>query len=131
EDAYVQPGNNYWYRLVAVDKNGNRSDPTRPLVIRVGSPVIPTPAAPVVQLVSEAFPQVRIQFAQPPAGMGVMVEVRQGEKGRWTKLVGPVIGQLQAVDPSPPGKDPVFYRILYRVASGGMGPASDAVELRR
>jgi hypothetical protein len=27
-DLYVSPGQNYWYRLVAVDKNGNHSDPT-------------------------------------------------------------------------------------------------------
>jgi hypothetical protein len=44
EDAYVEPADDYdyWYRLVAVDKNGNRSDPTRPVVDRVGAPTAPT-----------------------------------------------------------------------------------------
>ena len=37
-DLYVKPGQNYWYRLVAVDKNGNRSDPTDPVAIHVGTP---------------------------------------------------------------------------------------------
>ena len=37
-DLYVSPGKNYWYRLVAVDKNGNRSDPTQPVAIHVGAP---------------------------------------------------------------------------------------------
>lgn len=37
-DLYVSPGQNYWYRLVAVDKNGNRSDPTDPVAIHIGLP---------------------------------------------------------------------------------------------
>ena len=37
-DLYVSPGESYWYRLVAVGANGNRSDPTQAVAIRVGSP---------------------------------------------------------------------------------------------
>jgi hypothetical protein len=43
-DLYVSPGQNYWYRLVAVDKNGNRSDPTPPVAVHIGAP--PAPSAP-------------------------------------------------------------------------------------
>ncbi len=35
EDASVTPGQNIWYRLVAVDKDGNQSLPTNPRWIRV------------------------------------------------------------------------------------------------
>jgi hypothetical protein len=35
EDASVTPGENLWYRLVAVDKDGNRSLPTNPRWVRV------------------------------------------------------------------------------------------------
>jgi hypothetical protein len=131
EDAYVEPGNDYWYRLVAVDKNGNHSDPTRAVAIRVGAPSIPTPAAPAVQFTSDPFPQARIQFAQPAAGLAVMVEVRAGENGRWLALAGPIDGQSQAVDPNPPPKDPVFYRILYRANNGATGSPSAPAQLQR
>ena len=131
EDAYVEPGNDYWYRLVAVDKSGNRSDPTSPVVIRVGAPAIPTPTAPTVQFTSNPFPQVKIQFAQAPAGTAVIVEIRAGENGRWIALTGPIEGQSQAIDPNPPAKDPVFYRILYRSTSGATGTPSDAAQLHR
>ena len=67
-DLYVSPGASYWYRLVAVDKNGNRSDPTRAVVVRVGPPPIPKPPSPTVQLVSAPFPHVLFQFSQVPAG---------------------------------------------------------------
>jgi len=40
-DLYVSPGQNYWYRLVAVDKNGNRSDPSLPVAVHVGAPPAP------------------------------------------------------------------------------------------
>jgi hypothetical protein len=62
--------------------------------------------------------------------MAVIVQIRQGENGRWTALAGSIEGQSEALDPNPPAKDPVFYRILYR-AAGALGPPSAAVELRR
>lgn len=131
EDAYVEPGNDYWYRLVALDKNGDRSDPTRAVAIRVGAPAIPSPAAPRLQFATDPFTQVRIQFEQPAAGLSVMVEVRTGENGRWLALAGPIDGQSQAVDPNPPPKDPVFYRILYRAANGATGSPSAPAQLHR
>lgn len=130
-DHYVQAGTNYWYRVVAVDANGNRSDATDPVVVRVGSVNIPTPAAPAARFVTDPFPQVRIEFTTPPPGMAVMVQVRQGENGRWTALAGPIENQSLAVDPNPPAKGSVSYRILYRAVGGAIGSPSDAVEARR
>jgi hypothetical protein len=66
-DLYVNPGERYWYRLVAVDKNGNRSDPTRPVAIRVGSPQIPAPPTPTAQYAGSPYPHVVLQFQPPPA----------------------------------------------------------------
>ncbi len=131
EDAYVEPGNDYWYRLVALDQNGNRSDPTRPIAVRVGAPAVPTPAAPTLQFVTDPFPQVKIQFENPPAGLAVMVELREGETGRWLSLTGSIEGQSVAVDPNPPKKDPVFYRIIYRTANGATSSPSAPSQLRR
>lgn len=130
-DRYVQAGSSYWYRVVAVDSKGNRSDPTDPVAVRIGSVEIATPATPAARFMLDPFPQVRIEFALPPPGMAVMVQVREGENGRWIALAGPIENQSQAVDPNPPAKDPIFYRILYRAAGGATGSPSEAVELRR
>jgi hypothetical protein len=97
----------------------------------VGAPAIPSPAAPRLQFATDPFTQVRIQFEQPAAGLSVMVEVRTGENGRWLALAGPIDGQSQAVDPNPPPKDPVFYRILYRAANGATGSPSAPAQLHR
>jgi hypothetical protein len=38
EDDGVEPGQHFWYRLIAVDRSGRRSEPTRPWWVRVGNP---------------------------------------------------------------------------------------------
>jgi hypothetical protein len=131
EDLYVQPGQDYWYRLVAVDKNGNRSDPTRPVALHIGTPTIPAAAAPKLAFVRDPSPQVRVEFDAPPAGLAAMVEVRVGEKGDWVALAGPIEGQSQAVDPNPPQSGRVFYRVFYRAPNGATGSPSPAAELQR
>ncbi|MFZ0774548.1 MAG: fibronectin type III domain-containing protein [Candidatus Sulfotelmatobacter sp.] len=127
-DLYVSPGEKYWYRLVAVDKNGNRSDPTRPVAIRVGSPQIPAPAAPTAQFAGTPYPHVVLQFAQPPAGLGVIVERQAGGdslQSGWLRIAGPMTVQT-ATDSSVPSGS-VGYRISYVSADGRVGPASAAV----
>jgi hypothetical protein len=131
EDLYVRPGENYWYRLVAVDKNGNRSDPTRPVALHIGAPTIPAAAAPKLAFVREPSPQVRIEFDAPPPGLAAMVQVRAGENGDWVALAGPIEGQSQAVDTNPPKNGRVFYRVFYRAPNGATGSPSPAAELQR
>ena len=46
-DDGVRAGHHYWYRVVALDNKGNRSDPISPAVVRVGAPLIVKPPAPV------------------------------------------------------------------------------------
>jgi len=125
-DLYVSAGESYWYRLVAVDKNGNRSDPTRPVVIRVGSQTIPKPAAPTLQLVSSPFPHVVLQFGQPPAGLSVIVERQDEPNGAWLRIAGPMSGAT-ASDNNPPASKGAMYRISYVSANGAVGPSSDVV----
>lgn len=130
EDLYVQPGESYWYRLVSVDKNGSHSDPSRPVVIRVAAPQIPTPAQPTLQFAKDPYPQVQIKFAAPPAGTAAFVETRIGETGKWIGLAGPT-SEPSAVDSNPPASGRVFYRIYYRAANGSVGAPSPAAELTR
>jgi hypothetical protein len=119
-DLYVSPGEKYWYRLVAVDKNGNRSDPTRPVALRVGSPQIPAPPAPTAKFADTPYPHVTLQFQPLPPGLSVIVE-RQNENG-WLRIAGPMAAQTATDNTVPSGS--VAYRISYVSADGKVGPAS-------
>jgi hypothetical protein len=125
-DLYVSAGASYWYRLVAVDKNGNRSDPTRPVVVRVGPPAIPKPASPTVQLVSAPFPHVVFQFSQLPAGLKVIVERQDTTSGPWLRIAGPSPASTASDNSASPSKS-AAYRISYVSADGTVGPPSDVV----
>jgi hypothetical protein len=119
-DLYVSPGEKYWYRLVAVDKNGNRSDPTRPVALRVGSPQIPAPQAPTAEFANTPYPHVTLQFQSPPSGLSAIVE-RQDQNG-WIRIAGPMAAQTATDNTVPSGS--VAYRISYVSADGKVGPAS-------
>ena len=45
-DPFVEAGQEYWYRVVAIDKAGNRSEPSAAISVRIGPPAIPAPPAP-------------------------------------------------------------------------------------
>jgi hypothetical protein len=137
-DLYVNPGERYWYRLVAVDKNGNRSDPTPPVAIRVGSPQIPTPPTPTAQYAGSPYPHVVLQFQPPPAGLTLIVE-RQDQtsddqtkndrtKNGWIRVAGPMTAQT-ATDNHVPASASLGYRISYVSADGKIGPASTVVTI--
>ncbi|MGB8010053.1 MAG: fibronectin type III domain-containing protein [Terriglobales bacterium] len=125
-DSYVSAGNSYWYRLVAVDKSGNRSDPTRPVVVRVGPPAIPKPAALTLQTVNTPFPHVALQFPQVPAGFRVIVERQDQPNGPWLRIAGPMVASAASDNGAPPSKT-FAYRISYIAANGAIGPPSDVV----
>jgi hypothetical protein len=128
-DLYVSPGANYWYRLVAVDKSGNRSDPTRPVAIHIGSPQMPAPSTPTALYAGAPFPHVVLQFQAPPAGLSVIVERQVANdpvESGWTRIAGPMVAQ-SATDNAMPAAASVGYRISYVSADGKVGPASNAV----
>jgi hypothetical protein len=127
QDLYVAAGESYWYRLVALDKAGNRSDPTAAVAVRVGSPTIPKPETPAVQFASKPYPKVTLQFGKAPAGLAVVLE-RQAQAGSgWIRIAGPAQDQTTLSDNAPPETRPLWYRLSYVSADGKVGPASDAV----
>ncbi|MDP2157065.1 MAG: hypothetical protein Q8K68_05090 [Nitrospirota bacterium] len=129
EDPFVDAGQEYWYRIVALDKTGNRSDLSRPVVIQIGTPEIPTPKKPVLTLTTSPFRHVKISFDPPPFGLSVIVESRKGNDQDWKKVTGPVSEVKEATDPSPGDKGKAQYRIVYRAANGALGKPSDPGEL--
>jgi hypothetical protein len=127
-DLYVSAGQNYWYRLVTVDKNGNRSDPTPPVAVRVGSPQLAAPPAPTAQFAGTPYPHVVLQFQAPPDGLTLIVE-RQIQTGTapsgWIRIAGPMSSPTATDNAVPLGS--VGYRISYVASDGKVGPASTVV----
>jgi len=130
EDDHVQAGQDYWYRLIAVDQTGNRSDPCQPVVVRVGSPSLPPAPKPLLNYAAEPFPQVKISFQGAPSGLAVVVERRAESESGWLTLVGPT-ANAEALDANPPASGPVFYRIVYQSENGAQGTPSEPVQLMR
>jgi hypothetical protein len=122
-DQYVSSGEQYWYRLVAVGKNGNRSDPTRPVALRIGSPQMEAPLAPLVKYAADPYPHFVLQFQMPPAGLSLIVERQEEKDGGWIRIAGPMAAD-SATDNKVSASGEVGYRIAYLSADGKVGPAS-------
>ncbi len=128
-DLYVSPGERYWYRLVAVGRNGNRSDPTPSVAIRVGSPQLPAPPAPAGSYTTDPYPHCVLQFPMPPAGMNLVVERQTQKDGGWIRIAGPMAA-AQATDHRPPASGEVGYRLEYLSADGKVGPAGPVATIQ-
>ena len=127
-DLYTSPGERYWYRLVAVDKNGNRSDPTLPVAIRVGSPQMAAPPTPTAQYAAAPYPHVTLQLQPPPAGLSLIVERLDQATDGWIRIAGPTSAQT-ATDNAVPASGSLSYRASYVAADGRTGPASATVQV--
>ena len=129
-DTLVEPGQQVVYRLLAVDAAGNRSEPSRPAAVRVGSPDLPQPPAPAVKLVSEPFPRVAITFSAPPAGLTVVVERQvEGEAG-WF-FIAQTATATEVADVHPPRQGRFAYRLVYQAANELQGPPSPPAAISR
>jgi hypothetical protein len=123
-DRNVQPGQDYWYRFVAVDRNGSRSQLTMPIVVHVGSAALPSPLAPKAAYSSSPFGHVQITFGRIPGGLEVLVQRRTGGKGPWVLVAGPMPLGTRAIDANPPAHSRVAYRIVYQASNGARSTPS-------
>jgi hypothetical protein len=130
-DEHVEAGKTYWYRLVAVDRSGNRSDPTHPVPVVVGTPPIPKAATPSVSRQTTPFAHNKITFEAAPEGLRSIVQSRAGASGDWKSISGPSRGETEVADPEPPTQQTMYYRIIYQAPNGARGEASDAAEVKR
>jgi hypothetical protein len=129
-DPFVAPGETYWYRLVAFDKAGNRSEPSAAVSVTIGMPPLPAPDAPRAVFAAAPFPHVKVSFDAPPTGLEVVLERRRDGEADWLVLSATSVGR-EILDANPPSNGTVYYRIFYRAANGADGPSSPAVEIRR
>lgn len=128
-DTFVTVGQKYWYRLVAVDRSGNRSDLGWAREVTVLNPPVPVPPRPVLTVVAEPLRHVRIAFNPPPTGFEVIVQRQSAERG-WLPLTGGIRDATEAVDLNPPEQPGAYYRLVYRAANGVAGLPSPAVEAK-
>lgn len=126
-DDWVHPGQAYWYRLVAFDKDGNRSAESDSYSVRVAAVTLKKPAAPTVTYAAQPAPQMTVSYPAPPPHVRVLVQV-QIDDGHWRTIAGPTV-EASAVDLAPPSAH-ASYRIVYVGESGGGGQPSDAAAPR-
>ena len=125
-DQYVSPDETYFYRLVAVDAKGDRSDVTEPVIVRVGAAAIPKPAPPVLKMATPPATGITLQFDQAPAGFSVVIDRQDAPNSGWTRVAGPIDGTT-ASDYPPANNTQVRYRMAYVSSNGETGEPSDAV----
>ncbi len=129
-DSLVSPGCTYWYRVTALDRSGNRSELSDPVVVFIGNPDIPVPEPPKVKWVSKPFPHVMINFSPPPENFLVVIQRKSEDESDWSFLSGP-LSTAEAMDPNPPVTGKIYYRIIYQSQAGAQGKASMTAEISR
>jgi hypothetical protein len=127
EDTFVAVGQKYWYRLVALDKSGNRSDLSWARPVTVLNPPVPAPTKPSLEIEREPLRHVRIAFKAPPEGLEVIIQRFEEGKG-WRPLIGGIRNATEAADLNPPLQPKVLYRLIYRAANGVAGKPSPEAE---
>jgi hypothetical protein len=127
-DLWVQPGQVYRYRLLALTSSDVRSEPSQQLEIRVGAPVLEAPPKPVAVL--ESGPNVRLTFTfpEPPEGVVYFLHRKQPGQRDWVRIAGPLDG-TEARDVNPPHTGKVLYRLHAQSVDGSANRSGDGVEV--
>jgi len=129
-DERVLAGEQFVYRLVAVDTALNRSEASLPATVRVGETALAAPPKPKATFAAGALPKVVLTFQGAPAGNLAMVQRRAPGETTWLQVAGPIpAGTGEASDLRPPKSGKVEYRIFYKTPMGTPGPPSPPVEL--
>lgn len=129
-DEHVLAGEQFVYRVVAVDAALNRSEASAPVTARVGETALAAPPAPQAAFVAGAIPKVVVTFQPPPPGNLAVVQRRAAGETQWTDVAGPAPpGAGQASDLRPPKGGRASYRLYYKTPLGTPGPPSPAVEV--
>lgn len=129
-DVAVEPGQSYWYAVLARDNAGRESEMSGKRLITVSAPTIPVPAAPTAEFVQTPFAHVLIRFTAPPPPFLLTVQRRDSEDGPWRTIVRGVEGMDQAMD-AHPSAGTASYRIIYHTATGMEGEPSPAIAATR
>ena len=127
-DKLVKPGQDYWYALIALDKENHRSDLGNKLFIRVAPTAIPRPGKPKVRLKEKPFRRVIISFEEPKGFLQASV-MRRVESGTWVTVAADIAGTGEIVDADPPLSGNVSYRVAFVDEARNWGEPSKPVTL--
>jgi len=127
KDDWVEAGQRYWYRIVAVDATGNRSQPSDAVRVYVANPDIPVAVKPTAKFVKQPMRLVKLRFHTPPQGLHALVQASM-DGLHWHTVYGPAAGD-SAIDSNPPRHGTVRYRVMYQAANGVLGKASPETTL--
>ncbi len=125
-DKFVKYGQRYWYRLVAVDKSGNRSDFSQSRTVVAQNPPIPTPKRPKLSYRSQPVPHVEIKIDYIPKRMVAVIEKRENKEWRYVAKTSEAI---TITDLKIDKNRKLSYRVIYRAENGAQGLASKSSQI--
>jgi len=129
-DRDVEAGAEYFYRVFAVDKAGNRSDPSDTVNVLVGEPPLPPPPLPRARFEPKPFPRVVLEFAASTNSSVRYALERQDAAGVWFLIQGPLPQETTTVtDAHPVLHSRSMYRLMTIGSKGSDGPRSAAVQV--
>jgi hypothetical protein len=126
-DAWVDPGETYRYRVVALSPEGVRSAFGTGAETRVSPPPVPEPPVPALAFAETPFRHVEVKLAAIPEGFRAYLHRRAPGERVWTEVQGP-FQVLEVVDPRPvPGR--MQYRIHFEDSRGLTGRSGQPAEI--
>ncbi|MDO9175277.1 MAG: hypothetical protein Q7V62_10775, partial [Actinomycetota bacterium] len=127
-DEFATAGGTFWYRVVAVDAAGNRSEVSPPVMVRIPLAVIPAAPSPTARFDAQPLPHVTVSYPAPARELATVVQWRAGDAAApWFILAGPVAAAGNAVQVNVPRGVPLAYRLVWVDAAGNEGAPSPAV----
>lgn len=127
-DTWVQPGQVYRYRLMALAANGTRSEGSLQLEVMVGAPVVQAPPKPVAAYAAQPFARVTFTFPAPPENVVYFLHRKTGDRKDWLQIQGPLDG-TEARDVNPPRSGKVLYRLHAQSVDGTASHSGEGVEV--
>lgn len=129
-DSDVEAGTQYVYRVFAVDRAGNRSEPSDPAAVQVGEPPLPAPPVARARYDAKPFPRVIFEFPASPSPSVRYALERQDPSGDWLLILGPFPQETSSVmDAHPPNGTKANYRLVTIGSNGAPGPRSEPIQV--
>ncbi len=130
-DTGVAAGDVRYYRVVAVDAAGNRSEPAGPVAVRATPLPLPVPPRPAVKLAVSPHRHAVLHFPAPDRpDVRWAVQRRTGD-GPWVRIAGPLPADATTArdDRLPPAGTKVAWRLVALGSDGRPGPAGPEAAL--
>jgi hypothetical protein len=130
EDQSVEPGQGYWYAVLAHDSAGRESELSQKRLVMVEAPAIPDAPTPSVTRQTDPFTHVRAEFQVPSSPLRASLQRQDTLDGPWRTVVRDVTTGW-AMDANPLPDSQGRYRLVYHAPNGLEGKPSAPVSQER